>query len=86
MRKTAVGSLAALVLLAGGIFGYATLFAARPASAPPATVLVDLDRPDCPGKIVCPRTGELICRDRCPLNSEQHRERDAVPDCCRKGK
>lgn len=24
------------------------------------------DRPDCPGKIVCPITGELVCRDRCP--------------------
>jgi hypothetical protein len=24
------------------------------------------ERPDCPGKIVCPRTGELICRDKCP--------------------
>jgi len=23
-------------------------------------------RADCPGKIVCPRTGELICRDKCP--------------------
>ncbi len=23
-------------------------------------------RADCPGKIVCPQTGELICRDRCP--------------------
>ncbi len=25
------------------------------------------DRPDCPGKIDCPMTGELICRDQCPL-------------------
>ena len=24
------------------------------------------DRTDCPGKIVCPQTGELVCRDRCP--------------------
>lgn len=24
------------------------------------------DRPDCPGKIVCPITGELVCRDGCP--------------------
>jgi len=23
-------------------------------------------RPDCPGRIVCPQTGELVCRDRCP--------------------
>jgi hypothetical protein len=26
----------------------------------------DAERADCPGKIVCPQTGELICRDRCP--------------------
>jgi len=23
------------------------------------------DRPDCPGKIVCPQTGQLVCRDQC---------------------
>jgi copper chaperone CopZ len=25
------------------------------------------DRPDCPGKIICPLTGDLVCKDRCPL-------------------
>ncbi len=24
------------------------------------------ERADCPGKIICPITGELVCRDRCP--------------------
>lgn len=24
------------------------------------------DRPDCPGKIRCPISGEMICRDKCP--------------------
>jgi hypothetical protein len=24
-------------------------------------------RTDCPGRIICPATGELVCRDRCPL-------------------
>ena len=24
------------------------------------------NRADCPGKIVCPKTGELTCRDKCP--------------------
>jgi len=24
------------------------------------------ERADCPGTIVCPLTGELVCRDRCP--------------------
>jgi hypothetical protein len=23
-------------------------------------------RPDCPGKITCPLTGEVVCRDQCP--------------------
>ncbi len=23
-------------------------------------------RPTCPGKIVCPLTGDLVCRDQCP--------------------
>jgi hypothetical protein len=26
-------------------------------------------RADCPGQIVCPLTGELVCKDRCPLDS-----------------
>ncbi len=24
-------------------------------------------RPDCPGRIVCPLTGEEVCKDLCPL-------------------
>lgn len=24
------------------------------------------DRLDCPGKIVCPLTGKLVCKDQCP--------------------
>lgn len=31
------------------------------------TVQTDSSRPDCPGKITCPLTGEEVCRDRCPL-------------------
>lgn len=27
------------------------------------------ERPDCPGKVVCPLTGELVCADRCPIRS-----------------
>ena len=23
-------------------------------------------RADCPGRIICPVTGEMVCRDRCP--------------------
>lgn len=33
------------------------------------------DRPDCPGKIICPLTGELICKDRCPAKDASR------PDC-----
>ena len=25
------------------------------------------ERADCPGKIVCPLTGEPVCKDRCPI-------------------
>lgn len=33
------------------------------------------ERADCPGKIVCPQTGELICRDQCPTVDANR------PDC-----
>ena len=31
-------------------------------------------RPDCPGKIVCPQTGELVCRDQCPTVDPNRRD------------
>lgn len=40
----------------------ATGLAPVAATAPAETLA---GRPDCPGQIVCPQTGELICRDRC---------------------
>lgn len=33
------------------------------------------ERPDCPGKIVCPQTGEQVCRDKCPTVDQSR------PDC-----
>lgn len=33
------------------------------------------ERPDCPGKIICPLTGEEICKDQCPLIDPNR------PDC-----
>lgn len=33
----------------------------------------------CPGRIVCPLTGELVCADRCPLNGETD---FPLPLCC----
>jgi hypothetical protein len=44
------------------------------------------ERPDCPGKIICPLTGELVCRDRCPLGADAKTTADeasALPACCR---
>lgn len=38
-------------------------------------------RTDCPGTIVCPLTGESVCRDRCPLGDTQ-RETPSEPSCC----
>ncbi len=34
-----------------------------------AATTATTDRPDCPGKVVCPLTGELVCKDRCPLGT-----------------
>ncbi|MHC4219854.1 MAG: hypothetical protein ACYSU7_15540 [Planctomycetota bacterium] len=44
------------------------------------------DRPDCPGKIICPLTGEPVCKDRCPLGADAETAADeasALPACCR---
>lgn len=47
---------------------------------------VSSERTDCPGKIICPLTGELICKDRCPANAADSNVADAaVPPCCKKG-
>lgn len=44
----------------------------------------DAERPDCPGKIICPLTGELVCKDRCPLGEEAaERQTNELPACCR---
>ena len=51
MIKISLISLATLALATAGAFGLAGS---------------GTDRADCPGKIVCPLTGEEICRDQCP--------------------
>ena len=48
-----------LSALALAMLGVATLGTVKLAAA-------DSERADCPGKIVCPETGKLICRDKCP--------------------
>jgi hypothetical protein len=47
-----------IALAAAAALGLAALAAARVSPAP-------ADRPDCPGKIVCPQTDQLVCRDEC---------------------
>ncbi len=46
-------------------------------------------RPVCPGKVVCPLTGELVCKDRCPLKTgpaaNTSDEKSSLPVCCRTG-
>lgn len=53
-KATLIASLTALGALAAGAAGFAN------ASKVTAT------NNACPGKIVCPLTGELVCRDECP--------------------
>lgn len=41
---------------------------------------------DCPGRIECPLTGELVCVDRCPLaETPASGTSDESPTCCRGG-
>ena len=49
----------------GGALAFALSCSASP---PNATVRSSVNaRTDCPGKMICPMTGELICVDQCPL-------------------
>ena len=38
-------------------------------AAGPVETTPDPQRPDCPGRIVCPLTGKPVCKDRCPLGA-----------------
>ena len=46
-----------VAVIAAGFVGLASLAGLTAANS---------DRPDCPGKIVCPLTGKLVCKDQCP--------------------
>lgn len=60
-----------LKVLTTGVLGAAVLSTGVAMSQGPT----DPNRPDCPGQIRCPRTGEWVCKDRCPeLNEETTKE------------
>jgi hypothetical protein len=49
-----------------------------------ATATARSERPDCPGRITCPLTGELVCKDRCPLGEQAAADpTNELPACCR---
>lgn len=72
-RKTFVGLTAAVIAASSlGAFGLASQQSGG------------AQRADCPGKINCPLTGELVCKDRCPLGEQAASEQSAeLPACCR---
>ena len=49
------------VISFAAVFAVLALVATAYASKPSSNA-----RSDCPGKIICPFTGDLVCRDRCP--------------------
>ena len=53
----------------GSVLPVALLLGAGLAIGGCATAVVT-QRDDCPGKIVCPQTGELVCKDQCPLGAQ----------------
>ncbi len=56
MRK----ALLSLAVVAIGLGGFAAYLYGSYGSA-------ETQRSDCPGKVVCPLTGEEVCKDQCPL-------------------
>jgi hypothetical protein len=76
MRKAAVWAAVAAVVLGGGASAYKLANAGGDVAS-----LFDPNRPDCPGQIVCPLTGDLVCRDQCPLGDASALENEAL-SCC----
>ena len=64
MMMTRRWTLSAVAL---AMLGVATIGAVKLAAA-------NAERLDCPGKIVCPETGKLICRDECPTIDQDRRD------------
>jgi hypothetical protein len=60
-------------LLTAGVLSVGLLSAGLTMSQSPT----DPNRPDCPGQIRCPQTGEWVCKDRCPeLEDEEAKKRE----------
>lgn len=68
MKRTAMWTTAAVLALTGGLFAYQLSSASD-------------ERADCPGKIICPITGEEICKDRCPLIEQDRPDRPGKIEC-----
>lgn len=66
MTKCMCKTVAASALSAAGLMG---LSGCAATASPSGSMAVATERADCPGKIVCAITGELICADRCPAES-----------------
>lgn len=53
---------------------------------PNDSITDDSYRANCPGKILCPVTGKIICKDRCPLNKEvkntTSKSKSNLSSCC----
>jgi hypothetical protein len=61
MRKLALWGVFAVVVF-GGLVALPLAFAGAGAQK---------QRADCPGKVVCPLTGEEVCKDQCPLAAKK---------------
>ena len=53
VRKIAASVAVVMLLMAGTVLAYG--------------FVTNAARPDCPGKVECPLTGEQVCKDQCPL-------------------
>ena len=67
MRNKVLLSLAAAVVM-GGVVAYSLAFAST-------------QRADCPGTVICPLTGEEVCKDQCPLLDPQRADCPGKIEC-----
>ena len=62
----------AVAAVVGGAVAYSLAFAST-------------QRADCPGKVICPLTGEEVCKDQCPLLDPQRADCPGKIVCPRTG-